>query len=50
MRGVVWTDVLQAFIMLLGVLVVIGAGTREVGGVAEVFDRASKGQRLVLFE
>lgn len=50
MRGVVWTDVLQATIMLLGLLVVIGKGSNEVGGLLDVLVKARDGKRLTLFE
>ena len=50
MRGVVWTDVLQACIMVLGLFVVIIKGSNEVGGVLNVLVTARDGKRLTLFE
>ena len=50
MRGVVWTDVFQTFVMLLGVIVIIAIGTNEVGGIKNVIDIARDGERLKLFE
>ena len=50
MRGVVWTDVLQATIMILGLLVVIGKGSSEAGGIVNVLVKARDGERLTLFE
>lgn len=50
MRGVVWTDVLQACIMVLGLFVVIIKGSNEVGGVLNVLVTARDGKRLTLFD
>ena len=50
MRAVLWTDVLQATIMLIGLVVVIGVGATEVGGIAKVLDIAREGKRLTVFE
>ncbi|XP_065070850.1 sodium-coupled monocarboxylate transporter 1-like [Rhopilema esculentum] len=50
MRGVVWTDVFQTFVMLLGVIVIIAIGTNEVGGIKNVIDIARDGERLKLFD
>jgi len=49
MRGVVWTDVLQASIMVTGLVVVIIIGTVDVGGVGNVFEAAKEGGRLNFF-
>ncbi|CAB3369932.1 Hypothetical predicted protein [Cloeon dipterum] len=48
-RAVVWTDTLQTFAMIIGVVVVVILGTIEVGGVTEVFNRADESGRLVFF-
>eukprot|EP00795_Rhopilema_esculentum_P011571 gene11571-21806_t len=50
MKAVIWTDVFQAGVMLLGLIVVLIVGTMEVGGFGTVFDRAEKGQRLKVFD
>jgi len=50
MRGVVWTDVLQATIMILGLLVVIGKGSSEVGGILNALVLARDGKRMTLFD
>ena len=50
MRAVVWTDVFQAFVMILGLVVIIAIGTNDVGGVGKVIDLADQGERLKLFE
>ena len=38
MRGVIWTDVVQALIIVAGLLAVIILGTGQVGGITEVFN------------
>ena len=50
MKAVIWTDVFQAGVMLLGLIVVLIVGTMEVGGFGTVFERAEKGQRLKVFD
>ncbi|XP_065070595.1 sodium-coupled monocarboxylate transporter 1-like [Rhopilema esculentum] len=50
MRAVVWTDVFQAFVMILGLVVIIAIGTNDVGGIGKVIDLADKGERLTLFD
>eukprot|EP00112_Aurelia_sp_Birch-Aquarium-sp1_P003761 Seg1422.13 transcript_id=Seg1422.13/GoldUCD/mRNA.D3Y31 product="Sodium-coupled monocarboxylate transporter 2" protein_id=Seg1422.13/GoldUCD/D3Y31 len=50
MRGVVWTDVFQACIMMLGLIVVIVVGSNEVGGIINVLYIAQKGNRTTLFD
>ena len=50
MRGVIWTDVLQASIMVAGIVVVIIIGTVDVGGVGKVFEAAKEGGRLNFFK
>ena len=50
MRGVVWTDVFQACIMMLGLIIVIAVGSNEVGGLINVLYIAQKGNRTTLFE
>lgn len=48
MKAVVWTDVIQAFVMIFAVLVVFVFAVQRVGGVAEVVDRAIAGGRLTM--
>eukprot|EP00112_Aurelia_sp_Birch-Aquarium-sp1_P018255 Seg4332.2 transcript_id=Seg4332.2/GoldUCD/mRNA.D3Y31 product="Sodium-coupled monocarboxylate transporter 2" protein_id=Seg4332.2/GoldUCD/D3Y31 len=50
MRAVVWTDVFQATIMLTGLIVVIGVGATEVGGLGKVLEIAKEGKRLTVFD
>lgn len=38
-RGVVWTDVVQTFLMVGGLLLVVYKGTINAGGIAEVFKK-----------
>ncbi|XP_065835137.1 sodium-coupled monocarboxylate transporter 1-like [Oscarella lobularis] len=48
MKAVIWTDVFQAIIMLVGILSVIVLGVGRLEGFGSVFDISSKGQRLNL--
>ncbi|XP_022224918.2 sodium-coupled monocarboxylate transporter 2 [Drosophila obscura] len=45
-KAVVWTDVLQAGVMLLSVLLVAFLGTSNSGGLSNVLESASEGGRL----
>lgn len=46
MRAVVWTDVVQMVIILIGVLALIIEGTVDVGGPANVWKRVTEGSRI----
>ena len=46
MKAVIWTDVLQAAVMFVGILSAIIQGLIEVGGFKNVFAAASRGGRL----
>ena len=50
MKAVIWTDVFQAIIMLVGILSVIVLGVGRLEGFGSVFDISSKGQRLNLLK
>ena len=50
MKAVVFTDVFQVFVMFGGLFAVIIEGTRRVGGVGVIWERAAKTNRLELFE
>ena len=50
MKGVIWTDVFQTIIMIIGLIVVITIGSSEVGGISNVFEIGKKGGRLHIFE
>ncbi|KAL7643192.1 UNVERIFIED_CONTAM: hypothetical protein RMT77_006482 [Armadillidium vulgare] len=48
-RAVIWTDVFQLTVMLLGLLVVVIAGVIDAGGFSYVWETALKGGRLTNF-
>ena len=48
MKAVIWTDVFQGVVMLLGLTTIIVVGTVKVGSLSKVFDIAYKGHRLDL--
>ena len=50
MKAVIWTDVFQAGVMVLGLIVVLIVGAVELGGFGNVFAIAEKGDRLKVFE
>jgi len=50
MKAVIWTDVFQAGVMVLGLIVVLIVGTIEVEGFKNVFNIADKGERLKVFD
>lgn len=45
-KAVVWTDVVQATVMVGSTLLTVYMGLRDVGGVANVFKVAEEGDRL----
>uniref|UniRef100_A0A182QV60 Sodium/solute symporter n=1 Tax=Anopheles farauti TaxID=69004 RepID=A0A182QV60_9DIPT len=49
LRAVVWTDTLQFVLMIGACIAVIVLGIYSVGGFMEVWEAASRGQRLVFF-
>ena len=50
MKAVIWTDVFQAGVMVLGLIVVLIVGAVELGGFTNIFDIAKKGQRSKVFD
>lgn len=50
LRAVVWTDTIQFGSMIVAIAAVIYLGTSQLGGVAEVFKIAERGDRMILFE
>lgn len=46
MKAVIWTDVFQGVVMLVGLTTIIIVGTIKVGSLGKVFDVAYKGHRL----
>lgn len=49
-KAVVWTDTLQMILMIFGVLTVAIMGTREVGGVNNVWKRNEESGRIDFFK
>lgn len=45
-----WTDVVQATVMLGSTALSVYMGVRDVGGLGNVFDIAEDGQRMELFK
>eukprot|EP00795_Rhopilema_esculentum_P011646 gene11646-21891_t len=48
MKAVIWTDMLQAAIMTVGMVTLIVFGVSEVGGLGNVMEIAARGKRTVL--
>ncbi|GFT15379.1 sodium-coupled monocarboxylate transporter 1 [Nephila pilipes] len=46
LKAVLWTDVLQALLMIIAMMSLFVAGIKETGGVGNIIDRASEGERL----
>lgn len=42
----VWTDVVQGFVMVLSIVLVVFYGVQKVGGLTDVWDRAIAGGRI----
>ncbi|XP_059617566.1 sodium-coupled monocarboxylate transporter 2-like [Phlebotomus argentipes] len=49
-RAVVWTDTIQFLLMVGALVVVIIMGTNMLGGFAEVFRIADRGERIIIFD
>ncbi|XP_066910778.1 sodium-coupled monocarboxylate transporter 2-like [Clytia hemisphaerica] len=50
MKGVIWTDVFQTFIICVGLVVVVIIGSSEVGGIQNVFEIAERGGRMNILD
>ena len=50
LRAVIYTDVMQFFVLVAGVLIVLFVATLQVGSVSEVVRLAREGDRLTLFK
>lgn len=50
LRAVIYTDVMQFFVLLGGVIIILVVATTQVGGVGEVVRVAREGDRLTFFE
>jgi Na+/proline symporter len=48
-KAVIWTDVIQCLLMMLGLLMVIVTGTIEFGSLVEPFRILESGNRLIVF-
>lgn len=48
MKAVIWTDVLQAVVILIGLLAAIIKGFIELGGIERTFSIAYQGGRIQL--
>ncbi|GIY67643.1 putative sodium-dependent multivitamin transporter [Caerostris extrusa] len=48
MKAVLWTDVLQALLMYVGLIAIVVKGSLDVGGIHTVWTRAREGGRLVV--
>ena len=48
--AVIWTDVIQCILMVLGLLMVIICGTIEFGSLTKPFEILNEGNRLVVFK
>ncbi|RXG73879.1 Sodium-coupled monocarboxylate transporter 1 [Armadillidium vulgare] len=48
-KAVIWTDVFQFSVMLIGLMTVVGVGCAQNGGVIETLHIASEGGRLEMF-
>lgn len=49
-KAVVWSDLFQSSVMVIGFILIIVVGCVQVGGVAEVWSRAEQGMRTTLFD
>ncbi|XP_034944496.1 sodium-coupled monocarboxylate transporter 1-like [Chelonus insularis] len=49
LKAVVWTDTIQTVVMFGGIIIVLVLGTREVGGVGEVWQRNLDSGRIEFF-
>ncbi|KAG4067012.1 hypothetical protein HA402_005651 [Bradysia odoriphaga] len=49
-KAVVWTDVIQAAVMLFSLIFILVMSVTKVGDVAEVLDRAIGGNRLHMYK
>lgn len=49
-KAVVSTDAWQVVVMFISVVVVTMLGTAATGGFANIFEKASEGNRLILFK
>ena len=50
MSAVIWTDIIQAFIMLCGIVAIVIRGGIAVGGIEEIWKLNQQGARLNFYE
>ncbi|GFT15381.1 sodium-coupled monocarboxylate transporter 2 [Nephila pilipes] len=50
LRAVIWTDVFQAALMFLSLIVIYIKGIGEAGGVSEIYRKSAESNRLNIFE
>ncbi|CAL1295753.1 unnamed protein product [Larinioides sclopetarius] len=50
LRAVIWTDVFQAGLMFLCLIVMYIKGIQEAGGVLNIYEKSAKGKRLEIFD
>lgn len=50
MKAVMYTDLIQIFIMFAGMIAIVIKGSLDVGGFTEVWKRAGDGDRLELLK
>ncbi|PRD34447.1 UNVERIFIED_CONTAM: Sodium-coupled monocarboxylate transporter 1 [Trichonephila clavipes] len=50
LRAVIWTDVFQAGLMFLSLIVIYIKGVGEGGGVSEIYRKSAESHRLNIFE
>jgi Na+/proline symporter len=46
MKAVIWTDVIQASVMFLGLILSIVIGLIDLGGISKVYETVKNGNRL----
>jgi len=46
MKAVIWTDVFQGLVMMIGLFIIIIVGSDHVGGMHKVFEIAKNGHRF----
>lgn len=45
-KAVIWTDVMQAFVMVFALLMIMVCAVMRIGGISETIDRVIEGGRL----
>ena len=50
LRAVVWTDTFQTFIVMAGLIAIIAQGSKDLGGIVNVWNIADSGGRIKFLE